>query len=1366
MFSGEKIWILDGAMGTMIQKYGLSEEDFHGRPFSHIPSPLAGNNECLNLTRPDIIAEIHRQYIEAGADIIETNTFSANSISQQEYGCSGLASEMARAGAGIAREEADRAMERLGRKIHVAGSVGPTSKSLSLAPDITDPAFRPYSFDDMAAAYKEQIGALIEGGADIIQIETCFDALNTKAAIYAVEQLNNEGVWRPAFGKHTGETSPIPVIVSVSVADRSGRTLTGQTIEAFYTSVRHYPLAAFGLNCSLGASDLTPLLKEVASWAGCPVIFYPNAGLPNEMGGYDQTPEQMAAEIAETAAEGLVNIAGGCCGTTPEHIRAIADAVRDIPARKALHQTASGKSISLHSSRETDAVGQKHFTESGELTVSGLETVHIDLAKSNFINIGERTNVAGSRKFARLIASGDYQTAIQIAADQIDSGASVIDINMDDAMLDSTGEMERFCRYISNDPATAKAALMIDSSHWETILAGLKNAQGKSIVNSISLKEGEEAFISKARTIRELGAAMVVMAFDEEGQATTFSRKTGICARAYRLLTGAGIPPEDIIFDANVLSIGTGIEEHARYGIDFIEAVRWIKANLPGARTSGGISNLSFAFRGNNAVREAMHSAFLYHAIQAGLDMAIVNPGMLMIYDRIEHGMLRCVEDVIFDRDPEATERLIDKAREVMEEKESARSDTSDTGGQRKLSDSRNRESGKTGQESGRAGNNGRQSTGQSGKSGSGISGTLETVVEDRLCAAIVSGRTASLEADLMEALTKYGGKAVEIIEGPLMSGMKEVGELFGSGKMFLPQVVKSAGVMRNAVTILEPYMPADGLATSEAAAPMTAGMSDGTGNGPAVPDGNIPAYSRPKIVIATVKGDVHDIGKNITGTVLTCNGFNVIDLGVMVDRDTILEAAAREQADIIAVSGLITPSLFQMEELCREMSRRGMDTPLFIGGATTSALHTAVKLAPLYDHVFYGADASASAVMAKRYIMDRDAFEAEEHAGQERIRELYHSRDNSPEKDSRNPVRSAGPAMTVPSDTENAEGRTSRQCSPSAASATAFPSGTYIGCKEAGFTDIPAKEIPVREVLPYFDWRMFLTIFGIRYTGTVPDSDEIRRLEADGRAVLDEMTAAEKMRTLAEERPDDSSILSHDSIVKIADKKPVSCRIMLAARFFDACSRDEGISFDGHFFPMFRQEQKTDKATAKANLSLCDFVPTESSGKKGNFGMFAISVSRDTHTRTTNTCSCYGQPYISTGHTGPSDMDYQDMVRRAVRLTLAEAASVWLDRHLEEYLPGNMKIVKPAAGYASCPDHTLKRDILELLPDSDRLGIRLTESCAMIPDASICGLIFAHPDATYPEIRRISRQQYEDYVRKRGMDQDTARRFLSHLLD
>ena len=1212
--NNDRILILDGAMGTMIQRYGLTEADYRGEVFGSISKGLRGNNECLNLTRPEIIREIHREYIKAGADIIESNTFSANRISQAEYGCADYAAQMAYEGARIARSAADEAASE-GRKVWVAGSMGPTSKSLSLSPDVSDPAFRAYSFDQMCQAYREQAEAMIRGGADLILIETCFDALNVKAALYAISTIQMDRLMVPQAPSKLGLTpargwESVPVIVSVSVGDRSGRTLTGQTLEAFYTSVKHYPLLAFGLNCSLGAAEMAPLLEDVAGWCECLVSCYPNAGLPNEMGGYDQTPSQMAEAVVGLAQKGLVDIVGGCCGTTPEHIAAIAKAVSGLPPHK----------LSTEKGDFTDR----------SLTVSGLEAVRVDLRKNNFTNVGERTNVAGSRKFARLIAAGEYDQALQIAAKQIEDGATIIDINMDDAMLDSTREMERFVRCISNDPAVAKAALMIDSSHWETILAGLKNAQGKCIVNSISLKEGPEAFVAKAREIRELGAAMVVMAFDEQGQATTYDRKIEICERAYRLLTQeAGVPPEDIIFDVNILSIGTGIEEHARYAVDFIEAVRWIKENLPGALTSGGVSNLSFAFRGNNAVREAMHSAFLYHAIKSGLDMAIVNPSMLQVYDEIEPQLLQCVEDVIFDRDPQATERLIDKASEMLARKEAGAGPTSE------------------------------------------VRAEAVRPVGERLRDAILKGRSETLMEDIPEAMKIYG-EAVNVIEGPLMEGMESVGRMFGEGKMFLPQVVKAAKVMRDAVDLLQPFMQV--------------GATESVMTG-----------KREVVVIATVKGDVHDIGKNILGIVLTCNGFEVHDLGVMVDKETILSEAERLGADIIGVSGLITPSLYQMEELCREMASRGMTTPLFIGGATTSALHTAVKLAPLYDHVFYGADASASAVLAKRCMMDREVFEKEEHLKQEKIREMYMKNEKAVEQN-----------ICATGDT-HAETATKSLSVEKGSNEAGFGYETYLtDCPE----DIPAQEITTEEVLPYFDWKMFYAIWGVKYGSAVPEAAELMQLRRD---------AEEELR--------------------FGDY-----RIMLAARFMEGCSDGEVIVSDDAELPMLRQE------TFK-ELSLSDFVIPEESGRKSPFGVFAISVNKRSKAHVEG-CSCPA-----------CNSRYEDMIGRTVRQTIAEAASKWLsDRIAKELNAEGIKIVKPAAGYSSCPDHTLKIDILKLLGETE-LGIRLTESCAMTPEASICGMIFMHPEACYPEIRNISQEQYEKYRSRRNMDAETAKRFLGHLL-
>ena len=1178
----KRILILDGAMGTMLQRKGLQ-----------------GNSESFNLTNPETIGEIHNEYIEAGADIITTNSFSANSISQSEYNLSDKAGQMAEAAARIARKAADEAP----RKIWVAGSVGPTSKSLSLAQNINDPIFRPYSFDGMAEAFEVQIRGLVKGGVDLLLFETCFDALNTKAALYAIG--------------HIPEASDIPIMISASMSDRSGRTLTGQTMEAFYRSVQHCSPLSFGLNCSLGAEEMIPLIAEVASFATCAVSCYPNAGLPNEMGEYDETPSQMAESVRKMALAGSVNIVGGCCGTTPEHIKAVAEAV---------------KGISPRAIPEPDDV----------LYVSGLESVAVD-RKNNFTNVGERTNVAGSRKFAKLIAAGDYETGLQIAAGQIENGAGIIDINMDDAMLDSRLEMEKFLRYVSNDPAVAKAAIMIDSSHWETLVTGLKNAQGKCIVNSISLKEGEETFIKKAREIKALGAAIIVIAFDEEGQATTYDRKVVICRRAYSLLTSkVGVRPCDIIFDVNVLPVGTGIPEHSRYGIDFIEAVRWIKGNLPGCRTSGGISNLSFSFRGNNTVREAMHSVFLYHAISAGLDMGIVNPGMLKVYDEIEPELLRCVEDVILDSDAEATDRLIEKASRILDEKNSvgvsARPERPEaTCAARPV------------RENGRLAASGGALTGAESSNISSVAEPVEAAVEERLVRALVKGDSSGLERDINECLTLYD-KPVEIIDGPLMSGMARVGELFGAGKMFLPQVVKSAKTMKNAVALLQPYIEERG------------GESE---------------VKKPRIVFATVKGDVHDIGKNITEIVLSCNGFEIVDLGVMVPKETILEKAAECSADLIGVSGLITPSLYQMEEICKEMTARGLDTPLLVGGAAASALHTAVRLAPLYGHVFYGQDASASAVLANQLITDREGTEAAEHKKQEHLRELY----------AQSSQKKAGHKPVEP-----------------------FPASSFI--KGEPFGNISGKRLGIEEVEPFFDWNMFAAIWGIK-SGT--GHDELRKLRADAHKEIDRL------------------------------KNGNACRITISARFDGCHSEGDDIVSKDFRLPMLRQE---------GERSLADFVPPKEYGCESPMGMFAISVRTESHP---SGCDC---PACGT--------EYGPMLTRAVRLTLAEAASEWLSRHIHKELPSEFsgaKVIKPAAGYSSCPDHTLKRDILRLLPESERLGITLLDSCAMIPDASICGLIFIHPEATYPEIRRVSQKAIDEYARRRGMSDSEKARFLGHLL-
>ena len=883
----EKIFILDGAMGTMLQRENLSPEDFKGG---------AGNNDILNIPRPDIIEKIHREDIEAGADIIETNTFSSNSISQQEYGCADLVYEMARKGAEIARKAA------AGTSVLVAGSMGPTIKMLSFSPDVNRPEYRPVDFDTMAQAYKEQVRGLVDGGADLLLVETVYDGLNAKAALYAIEQVKME------------KGCEIPVMVSATINDRSGRLLSGQRVDALYTALSHYDIISFGLNCSFGAAELLPFMEQLANEAfggkgiPCALSMYPNAGLPNELGQYDETPEFTAKCVKEVAQKALLNIAGGCCGTTPDHIRAIKEALDGVAPRR----------VPDKGECEAECGGS-----GDDLWVSGLETLLINKDKNNFINVGERTNVAGSAKFAKLIRAKEYAQAADIARKQIEDGATIIDINMDDAMLDSAHEMATFIRYISNDPDIAKVPFMIDSSDWNTILAGLKNSTGKCVVNSLSLKEGEEEFVRKAKEIYLLGAAVIVMAFDEQGQAVTYERKIEICSRAYKILTEqVGFAPQDIIFDVNILTVATGLEEHDAYAVDYIKAVEWIKKNLPGCKTSGGVSNLSFAFRGNNKVREAMHSVFLYHAIKAGLDMAIVNPSMLQVYDEIEPQLLKRVEAVVLndiellgderENYTSHVEALIELAESIKQEelvlkalKEKGEALPEAAKGE----DWRNKELG------------------------------------ERLQYALVKGITSYMEEDISQALQRYQNP-VEIIEGPLMEGMDRVGALFGEGKMFLPQVVKSAKAMKVAVSILEPEIEKFNIQSS-----------GGTKSG--------------KVILATAKGDVHDIGKNIVGIVLSCNNFEVIDLGVMVDNRTIINETIKHKADIICISGLITPSLEQMENLCRELELHkeeieesvGHAVPLNVGGATTSSVHTAVKLAPLYSHcVVHGGDASRTA--------------------------------------------------------------------------------------------------------------------------------------------------------------------------------------------------------------------------------------------------------------------------------------------------------------------------------------------------------------------------------------------------------------------
>ena len=1163
----EKILILDGAMGTKIQSFGLTPEHYQRGQFAQWPVSLTGNNDILSLTAPEVIKEIHRLYVEAGADIIATNTFSSNRISQHEYGCEEMAYQMAKEGARIAREVADSCTER---PVFVAGSMGPTARSLSLASNMNEPGYRPTSFDEMAAVYHEQAKGLMDGGADVLLVETCFDALNTKAALYAIQQLNEE----------TG--SEIPVMVSATINDRSGRTLTGQTLEAFFISVCHYPhLLSFGLNCSFGVTDLRPFVELLAKRIPVYLSLHPNAGLPNEMGEYDELPSYTASHIRQMAEDGLINIAGGCCGTNEEHIHAISEALKGLKPR----DISQAKASSLNS----------------KLWLSGLEPLLVDKQTQNFTNVGERTNVAGSRKFARLIAEKKYEEAMTVARHQIEGGAAIIDINMDDAMLNSKEEMQTFCRYIANDPAVCRSVLMIDSSDWDTILAGLKNAQGKCIVNSISLKNGEESFISKARELRRLGAAVVVMAFDEEGQATTFERKIAIAERAYNLLTGIGFPPQDIIFDVNILSVGTGLKEHQNYGVDFIKAVAWIKEHLPGAKTSGGVSNLSFSFRGNNKVREAMHSAFLYHAIRAGLDMGIVNPGMLQVYDDIDPTLLKAVEDVILNTDDGATERLIDMAAAVL----ASASET--TGTATAVVDSWRTKS-----------------------------------IEERLLYALSKGVSEHLAEDIPEALQKYG-RPIDVIEQPLMQAMEHIGQLFGEGKMFLPQVVKSAKVMKEAVAHLQPFIDAEGGAQKE---------------------------ERPCVVLATANGDVHDIGKNIVSIVLNCNGFEVVDLGVMVPNETILEETRKRQPCLVGVSGLITPSLKEMEQLCMLFQREGLRVPIVVGGATTSTVHTAVKLAPLYEGcVAYGGDASQTSLIAKHLQMDATTTIAQIKAEQQELREAYEEHH----------------APLTPYAEANAK-------APQLAS---FAS--HLSC--------PSNIVPqTSDLLPLIDWRMFLLFWGFK-----------------GETLQQLLVNPEAERTLKE---------GQDFLAKAIEDN--SIRLEVLHRFEAAKRQGNDIVLEsGKVMPMLRSQ-----SAAGHYLCLADYFDTKEATP---IGLFVIAC----------------QPKEK-----PED-EGERLMSHAICARLTEACAEWLQKTIiaQADMPSLLRV---GFGYATCPDHSLKRIVFDELDAERQMNVTLNDHYSIQPSTAICGLFITHPEARYFPVGRIDEAQLADYCQRRGISLDEGEQLLS----
>jgi 5-methyltetrahydrofolate--homocysteine methyltransferase len=1208
----ERIAVLDGAMGTMIQRFGLGEADFRGERFASHPADLKGANDLLSITRPEVIRSIHRDFLEAGADIIETNTFNANAISMADYALEEIVYEMNLAAARVAREAVDEVMAREpGHRRFVAGAIGPTNRTASISPDVNDPAKRGVTFDQLVAAYREQARGLLDGGVDLLLPETTFDTLNLKAALVAIASLFDE------------RGASVPVIASVTITDSSGRTLSGQTVEAFWNSVSHFDLFAVGLNCALGAAEMRPHVEELSSIAPVFISCYPNAGLPNALGGYDESPEEMAAVVREYAASGWLNIAGGCCGTTPEHIRAIRGAIAGLKPR-------------------IPAEPPRH------LRLSGLEplTVRPD---SNFIMIGERTNVTGSPRFAKLVFAGDWEGALAVARQQVDGGANILDVNMDEALLDSEAAMTTFLNLVASDPDIARVPVMIDSSRWSVIEAGLRCIQGKGIVNSISLKEGEEPFREQARIIRRHGAAVVVMAFDEEGQADTAARKVEILSRAWAILTGeVGFPPEDIIFDPAVLTVGTGIEAHERYGIDFIEATRKLKELFPHSYVSGGISNVSFAFRGNQRVREAMHSAFLYHAIGAGLDMGIVNAGQLEIYEEIPADLRELVEDVLLARTPGATERLLSFADGVVQKERTTAAEEA----------------------------------------------WRRDTVEKRLEHALVKGILDHLEEDLAEARSAYPS-ALAIIEGPLMGGMGVVGDLFGAGKMFLPQVVKSARVMKKAVAWLEPFMDAS---RDEAAAPAA------------------------RILLATVKGDVHDIGKNIVGVVLGCNNYEVIDLGVMVPAEKILRTAVELDIDVIGLSGLITPSLDEMVHVASEMERREMKIPLLIGGATTSRLHTAVRIAPAYPGgaTFHVIDASRAGGVIQSLAGGRRAEAvAKNREEQERIAGEYEAR------------RTEAPLLPV----EEARARAFRTDWEVTGIARPSFHGTRV-----------RREIPIEEIVPYIDWTPFFHAWELRgrYPGILSDpsaGERARELHEDGLRLLGRIAEERLFEAravwglfAASSAGDDIEVWSEPGSREVA------------ARFYT-----------------LRQQVK--KAAGEPNLALADFVAPRESGVVDSIGGFVVSAG-------------FGADALAERFRREHD-DYSAIMAQVLADRLAEALAEMTHREAriawgfegEEHLTADDLVreryrgIRPAAGYPASPDHSEKRTLFDLLRAEESIGVELTESFAMAPGSSVSGLYFAHPESRYFSVGRIGRDQMFDYHLRKDISLPLLERLLAPVL-
>ncbi|HVN59259.1 MAG TPA: methionine synthase [Bacteroidales bacterium] len=1204
----ERILVLDGAMGTMIQRHRLTEEQFRGERFRNHSKPLRGNNDLLVLTRPDIIKSIHLQYLEAGADIITTNTFNANRISLADYGLEELAYEINLQAARLAVSAAAEFGGISGKSdLYVTGTLGPTNKTASMSSDVNDPGARSVSFDDLVKAYSEQARGLIDGGADLLLVETIFDVLNCKAALFAIDSVFEEKNVR------------LPVMVSGTITDASGRTLTGQTLEAFIISVSHFPLFSLGLNCALGAEQLRPFVEELSAKSSFYVSAHPNAGLPNQFGEYDQTAGYMRAVVSDFMKRGWVNIIGGCCGTTPEHIKAIAE--------------------------EAAGFGPREIPEIKRYTrLSGLEALVIT-PETNFVNIGERTNVSGSIKFARLIREENYAEALSVARTQVEGGAQVIDICMDEAMLDSEKAMVRFVNLVMSEPDIARLPLMIDSSRWNVIESALKCTQGKSVVNSISLKEGEGKFLEHAKLVRKYGAAAVVMLFDEKGQADTYERRIEVAERSYRLLTQkAGFPPEDIIFDPNVLAIATGIEEHNNYAVNFIQAAGWIRKNLPYSKISGGISNLSFSFRGIDPVREAMHSVFLYHAIKSGLDMAIVNAGMLQVYSEIQPDLLQLTEDVVLNRRRDATERLV-KFAEGLKQKD---------------------------------------------KKEEKVNEWRILPLNERIKHSLIRGFDEFIEQDVEEARSLYP-RAINIIEGPLMDGMNEVGDLFGSGKMFLPQVVKTARVMKKAVAKLTPYIELE---------------NTGTGRSNAG-----------KILLATVKGDVHDIGKNIVGVVLSCNNYEVVDLGVMVPAEKILDSAISEKADVVGLSGLITPSLEEMVHVAAEMERRNLSIPLLIGGATTSEIHTAVKISPAYSKpVVYVKDASKTAGVLSGLL---DTLKPGKYAASvdEKYRKL---------RDEHGAVRKARSLVSL----DKARGNSF---------VTDWRTYTPPVPVKPGISVI--EEFDLLEIEQYIDWTFFF--FAWKITGKYP-------------SIFNDPVKGEEARKLFND--------AQKYLGEIRDKKLVSSRGTLG--LFPASSSGDDVKVfptgkenDKAVFLRFlrNQEAKENKAP---NLCLADYIAPSGSGIKDNIAAFVVTADID-------------EVKMKDYH----EDDYANFMIRILADRIAEAAAELIHKKIrveywgfakdeqlpaEELFRNGFRGIRPAPGYPACPDHTEKRTIFDLLEAEKNAGVTLTENFAMVPVSSVSAYVFSHPGATYFNLGKIGNDQVEDYAGRKNISYSEAQRWLS----